>query len=478
MADLVSTLNGWEESSSPSLTVQLRPCRLALRDSPSLKHDYTAQTGFWEAVTRVWKIHAEWLQREDGKDAIEGVQTLAGFALALTSGQGVGESQKAALDGIEPHLRDILLASSSFMNLQDAAYTPMTRVCVQLLSNLITANPALCASYFPRRIEEEEKDEMISRLLATTDAGTILAILVFLLNATTGSLERGKLLASTFAGSAILDRLLSQASAAFDDEEADTSKDEVFNLTFGLIRQLITLDVFPDAYKAQSSISTYAITTSQLTLLKFLDGFLALPSLHTPTTVPFLLSLLTKLTNSLSKEKAREQQRVMDGRDAAAFQGIVLVLQMLTSIGLGSEKGRKEVAEPEGVVEDVCRLLAFAADLSNTLRQGGVVEEGSEAVGLLKLCAVRMLGVLSFENTDGQDRIREAGGLNLLLGMCQIDGTNPTLREHALFSVRSVLKNNLKNQDLVEGMKPQFVVGPQGELQDLPPALRGEDLRN
>lgn len=74
-----------------------------------------------------------------------------------------------------------------------------------------------------------------------------------------------------------------------------------------------------------------------------------------------------------------------------------------------------------------------------------------------------------------QDLVREKGGLGLLLGMCQIDGTNPSkqptyfssllfeldegelmrivgrecvaLREHALFAIRNLTRGNLKNQD-------------------------------
>ncbi|GAA5939913.1 Ctr86p [Sporobolomyces koalae] len=71
-----------------------------------------------------------------------------------------------------------------------------------------------------------------------------------------------------------------------------------------------------------------------------------------------------------------------------------------------------------------------------------------------------------------QEQIRDTGGLGLVLGMCQIDGRNPTLREHALFVIRNTLKGNLENQAYIEQMKPEFKVGEDGSLQDLPPPLR------
>jgi ataxin-10 len=46
------------------------------------------------------------------------------------------------------------------------------------------------------------------------------------------------------------------------------------------------------------------------------------------------------------------------------------------------------------------------------------------------------------------------------------------LREHALFSIRNILKNNEENQAMIENLKPQYRVGEFGELHDLPPAMR------
>lgn len=96
-------------------------------------------------------------------------------------------------------------------------------------------------------------------------------------------------------------------------------------------------------------------------------------------------------------------------------------------------------------------------------------------MGLLKRSCVRLIAVVCSEQREAQDAVREAGGINLILGMCQINDANlskwprcregeeeddgliscfvifsaAALREHALLAVRNVLKNNKTNQELM-----------------------------
>lgn len=60
-----------------------------------------------------------------------------------------------------------------------------------------------------------------------------------------------------------------------------------------------------------------------------------------------------------------------------------------------------------------------------------------EALGQLKRSCVRLLGVVSFEQEEAQRRVRESGGLGLLLGMCQIDDTNLSASNLSLFAAAS-----------------------------------------
>jgi hypothetical protein len=139
---------------------------------------------------------------------------------------------------------------------------------------------------------------------------------------------------------------------------------------FALVQQVIELGAFPQAYGAQTrsaasrifhyapliisfpySMSGFVICDAQLTLLKFLDGHLNLPAnTSKPAThalEPFLLETLASLSSDLLSEA-----RTRDARDASTFQGVVLVLLCLSSIGLGSDEGRAALIA--GVDHTVC----------------------------------------------------------------------------------------------------------------------------
>lgn len=103
-------------------------------------------------------------------------------------------------------------------------------------------------------------------------------------------------------------------------------------------------------------------------LLKFLDGYLSAPSssptplnLASPELTLFLLSTFVSLSTTLLDET-----RAKDSRDAAVFQGLVLLLHCLVSIGLASDVGGRSAILP--VLETICRasrsslLLVLPAD--------------------------------------------------------------------------------------------------------------------
>ncbi|BGP25679.1 hypothetical protein JCM10295v2_004612 [Rhodotorula toruloides] len=398
----------------------------------------------------------------------------------------------------------------------------MTRVCCQSLVNLVTANDDLAARYFTQRLKDEKEDRLLQRLLASPDHGTLQAVLIFLLNSIHDDRERALLVATEPAGAAILDRLMVLVGALFEGETAEgiahgDFTSDIFQISFKIIQQLISLDAFVPAYEGHALMPGFSISPTLVAMLKFLDGHLSLPqqatTLSSLALVPFLIRQLISLGSSVMDDK----ERTMDAADAATFQGVVLVLHCLVSVGLAldSQEGGErveggEAAEGEMVkgVENVVRLLRFSQTLMPPPTPRPVAPtsangcdappsfasasssapppspEASAAVAQLQRLAAQFLGIVSFLPSFGvtsamksrskaaQDKVRECGGLELLLTMCQIDERNPTMREHALFAIRSLLRNNQTNQDFVDCMKPQYRVGANGELFDLPPALR------
>lgn len=99
-----------------------------------------------------------------------------------------------------------------------------------------------------------------------------------------------------------------------------------------------------------SSDTNFVVSSPQVILLKFLDGYLQLPqhsdSRPTPSIVDFILREFTHLSTAMLR-----QDRPKDGRDAATFQGLVLLLQCIITIGLGTKEGRSIDLNP--IIEEI-----------------------------------------------------------------------------------------------------------------------------
>ncbi|KDR80569.1 hypothetical protein GALMADRAFT_135707 [Galerina marginata CBS 339.88] len=81
------------------------------------------------------------------------------------------------------------------------------------------------------------------------------------------------------------------------------------------------------------------------------------------------------------------------------------------------------------------------------------VADGS-GFSYLKRDLVRLLGVLCHGERAVQDRTRVVGGLPVVMNLCVIDERNPYLREHAIFTLHNLLKDNQENQGFVSSIKP------------------------
>lgn len=90
----------------------------------------------------------------------------------------------------------------------------------------------------------------------------------------------------------------------------------------------------------------------------------------------------------------------------------------------------------------------------------------------LKRDLVRLLGILCHEAKAVQDRVRVCGGIEVVMNLCVVDERNPYLREHAIFTLRNLLKGNSENQAVVNEMKPMGVWDENGVLRDTPGAVR------
>ncbi|QRV73796.1 extracellular matrix protein 14 [Ceratobasidium sp. AG-Ba] len=102
-----------------------------------------------------------------------------------------------------------------------------------------------------------------------------------------------------------------------------------------------------------------------------------------------------------------------------------------------------------------------------TSRPNELISPDVPGFQFVKRDLVRLLAILVHDDRSIQNRIRERGGVEVVLSMCAVDDRNPYIREHALFALRNLLHNNTENQDIVKELEPTGRWDESGVLTDL-----------
>ncbi|QRV88598.1 extracellular matrix protein 14 [Ceratobasidium sp. AG-Ba] len=102
-----------------------------------------------------------------------------------------------------------------------------------------------------------------------------------------------------------------------------------------------------------------------------------------------------------------------------------------------------------------------------TSRPNELISPDVPGFQFVKRDLVRLLAILVHDDGSIQKRIRERGGVEVVLSMCAVDDRNPYIREHALFALRNLLHNNTENQDIVKELEPTGRWDESGVLTDL-----------
>ncbi|KAF9005974.1 spinocerebellar ataxia type 10 protein domain-containing protein [Cyathus striatus] len=181
-----------------------------------------------------------------------------------------------------------------------------------------------------------------------------------------------------------------------------------------------------------------------------------------------------------------------------ACEALVLVTQCVTSICLDAEDitmTMSSESNPEenmkayfndarasglGLVESLIELLRILDIFLPRINFGKPVKTETSApsplvptsipdgagFSYLKRDLVRLLGVLCHKDRAVQDRTRDVGGIPVVMNLCVVDERNPYLREHALFTLRNILENNIENQKEVNSIKPSAEWDETGTLRE------------
>ncbi|ORY35467.1 spinocerebellar ataxia type 10 protein domain-domain-containing protein [Naematelia encephala] len=464
-----------------------------------------SQADIWSRLGAIWKsIALSFAPAVSSSTSSEDSRIYLALALAKFERNllaGLREHQDEA-SAHESEIRLLLFDLTTFTRIEDPRFYTLHAVLTQLLSNMISPtspdpeDARIADRQMALYLSGRREDDVIIRLLDALDPKTNLATLHLIHNTTRGSPERLQLLLSE-AGLRWVSRILARMDLYLE------AHDGRFELCHEIISQFISNSLHPQLLNSLS-IPNEPISPSQTTLLKILDAYLS--SSHPNTSCPpssphsFLVPMFHLLAGYASTSMANVPD---DARLPKVFEGLVLVCEGLSSIGLAVQARTDDGVVGDGGEEELVRTMKDNDDtigvvkpLIEMLRQldsflprvkpgasssssSSPLAESPDTAPLagLKRNLVQLVGILSFNDTAVGDLVREYGGVQLILSMTEIDESNPYLREHALFATRNLMHNNPANQALIAQMDPIGVVADTGEVLPLPEKMRrhGQD---
>ncbi|KAK0467260.1 spinocerebellar ataxia type 10 protein domain-containing protein [Desarmillaria tabescens] len=439
----------------------------------------------------------------------------------------VTENQTHAFEN-EPDIRRLLHYYTSWTAMEDQDDLVVARILSQTMSNLITANEPLMQSLWDTYMNLPEDQVVLIRLLQSSDGKSLVPAMMFIQNCIQGSRTRARLLVHATVGSRICVCLLDKMAKIYEAEEG-SEEARAFDLGYAIFSRLMEVGLVPELY-LKLSIKDEIVTPHQTVLLKLIDSYLQSTPLKPkdPTTTKILVKLSQMLGTcffSMSSYSQRAIRRSLGSPSSEHFspvvnlpsdmilppteldimlpkvcEGLVLVSQCIVTVTLDAEKETSGIpsssphniralfnelrSENHSLAESLIELLRlldrflprinFGKPVQTQTGQAPTPLSNASDTGFfyLKRDLVRLLGILCHEQKAVQDRVRQCGGIEVVMNLCVIDERNPYLREHAIFTLHNLLKGNPENQAIVQEIQPTGQWDENGVLKDNVGAVR------
>ncbi|KAG7443626.1 uncharacterized protein BT62DRAFT_934862 [Guyanagaster necrorhizus] len=452
-------------------------------------------------------------------------QSLARLTRNLVA--GVSQNQTHAFEN-EPDIRRLLHYYTSWTAMEDQDDLVVARVLSQTMSNLITANDALMQSLWDTYMNLSEDQVVLIRLLQSSDGKSLVPAMMLIRNCIQGSRTRARLLVHATVGSRICVCLLDKMSKIYEAEEG-SEEAHAFDLGYAIFSRLMQVGLVPELY-SKLSIKDEIVTPHQTVMLKLIDSYLQSTPLKPKD--PAATKILVKLSQmlgtcffSMSFYSQRAIRRSLGSPSSENFspvvnllppaeldvvlpkvcEALVLVSQCIVTVTLDAEKetvsSRTPSSSPQNIraffnelrsenhslAESLIELLRLLDRFLPRIKFGRPVQNQTGSDGpaptplsnvsdtgffYLKRDLVRLLGILCHEQKAVQDRVRQCGGIEVVMNLCVIDERNPYLREHAIFTLHNLLKGNPENQAIVQEIQPTGQWDENGVLKDTLGAVR------
>ncbi|CAE6484263.1 unnamed protein product [Rhizoctonia solani] len=393
----------------------------------------------------------------------------------------------------EPHMRYVVHFLTSWYHIEEIPDRSMVMAIARCLSNIVTGNKETSRIIWTKYMSLLEKDNVIMRLLQYPDRRTSIATLVFILNSLTTDPNQSLVMATQGGGRAICVSLLEMADRVYENDRETDLLQLIFNIFIKLFEDGGLAPLYQTLQSQDGTISPH-----QITLLKLLDGYVDTKPIacEDNTITSFLTTTLSTLLQATQSRTviapSSEGEFSLNESLPLVSAATVLVSQMLSNTLMAEQTAweksmDKQVAErsilsalrdQSNIVELIIDVLRRLDKLLPRIQFGkakpNITEVNTSSADKATLPAsrfqfqkrdlVRLLGILVHDDRRIQTRVREAGGVQLILGLCAVDENNPFIREHALFALRNLLYKNPENQQIVQEMEPMGRIDENGIL--------------
>ncbi|GLB41722.1 putative spinocerebellar ataxia type 10 protein domain containing protein [Lyophyllum shimeji] len=505
-ASIVSLVTTLEQISQ--ILAQNTEARVNLGANASL---WTDLRKLWRDLTRAqltfWDVDDE--ESEGSSNREKDLRTVCGSLAKFTRNlvAGVPDNQVRAYEN-EPDIRRLLHYHTSWSAMEDTESVGVARILAQAVSNIVTTNEVLMSKLWDTYMNLPE-DQVV---LMTVDS-----LHPLIPNADHNAHQIGRWSPQESSVGAQAFDVGYDIMAEFIEQGLVPDLYNKFSIPDEIVtpHQTTLLKIVDSYLQSVQMNSTGPATAKTIKIHRKLSPMLAKCfldlSAYARQAVERALRPPDQTTPSSIVEVPADEQSTpkpvhpgipaeLDVMLPKVCEALVLVTQCVVTITLEADQTKVDqnqdmTAEPDlkaffnetrspddgGVVEsliDLLRLLDLflprinfgkPVSSSSPSAQGlptPIREAAADPTGFqyLKRDLVRLLGILCHGVKAVQDLIRTCGGIPVVMNLCVIDERNPYLREHAIFTLSCLLKDNRENQAVVDAIKPSHEWDENGVL--------------
>ncbi|KAI8388624.1 spinocerebellar ataxia type 10 protein domain-containing protein [Radiomyces spectabilis] len=417
----------------------------------AFRKDLGSSLSFWKAVQIVLP---QWKMDSTKQECLIGLLKLIRNAVAHEP-----TNQQLAVDhGALSEIDNIMYTHA------DGQHATLLQISLQAVCNILTGNDAIIETKWTEWMHQSQYESWWNHVLTLNSDAVVLTAFILILNCIRGNAGRGRVLVQCTNGHALLTAMLD------DMERLHVSEGQHFEIGYAIVSQLIAEGHFLTLFNAMQT--NEEINSRQTILLKLLDSKL---HMHKGTFPEFIgheeAALFSHVFGNLAKTAMAIMKQVKEShadkksdldmdRVGTIYTSLVLVLQILNHL-ITWEDEQPRLQFTDVLVGD--DALTVATDLLRhcegiNLPSSQDAKDSQIGFDYLKRESVRLLGSLCYGNRAMQDKLRQIGGIPLILSQCKIDDSNPYVREYAVVALRHLLEGNLENQKLIEELKPMEAV--------------------